>query len=192
MTSDASVLEANRSIPRRLVANPQHKSGKAAISGSMILRQVYHDLIGSKDAQDASTLTYTWVADQFGHVTLGFIVTLALWALISIIWRGIDVPWRPAWAAILVAAAIVLKEVYDFVCEWNRRQKCFRFDVGDVLFNCATSCIYTGAAVAVVAVLFFAWGLLAAPVLVLLSLPVAKYWLRRKIALQQSDVPFLR
>ena len=193
MTSDASVLEANRSIPRRLAANLQHKSGKPAIYGSMIFRQVSHDLFGSKDAQDASTLTYTWVADQFGHVTLGFIVTLALWALISIIWPGIDVSLRTAWAAILVAAAIVLKEGYDFVCELDRRQKCFRFDAGDVLFNCATSCIYTwiGTAVAAVAVLFFAWSLLAALVLVLLSLPVAKYWLRRKIALQQSDAPFL-
>jgi hypothetical protein len=46
------------------------------IDRSTIFRQVRHDLFGSKDAQDASTLTYTWVADQFGHVTLGFIATL--------------------------------------------------------------------------------------------------------------------
>ena len=45
------------------------------IDRSTVLRQVRHDLFGSKDAQDASTLTYTWVADQFGHVTLGFIAT---------------------------------------------------------------------------------------------------------------------
>jgi hypothetical protein len=163
------------------------------IDGTTIFRQVRHDLFGSKDAQDASTLTYTWVADQFGHVTLGFIVTLAVWALISIIWPDADTSWRAAWAAILVAVAIVLKEAYDFVCEWDQRQKCFRFDTRDVLFNCATSCIYTwiGAVVAVVAVRFFAWSLLATLVLVVLSLPVATYWLRRKIALQQSDVPFL-
>ena len=71
MRSDTSVLEANRSIPRRLAAKRQNKSEKTVVSGSMIFRQVYHDLFGSKDAQDASTLTYTWIADQFGHVTLG-------------------------------------------------------------------------------------------------------------------------
>jgi hypothetical protein len=38
---------------------------------------------------------------------------------------------------------------------------------------------------------FFAWSLLAAFVLVVLSPPIATYWLRRKIALRQSDVPFL-
>lgn len=153
------------------------------IDGCMIFRQVRHDLFGSKDAQDASTLTYTWVADQFGHVTLGFIVTLALWAFLLI-----------KWAAIVVAIIIVVKEAYDYFCELNQRQRAFRFDWTDVLFNCVTSVIYTwiGAAVAVTAVLFPAWwGLLAALVLVVLSLPIATYWLRRKIALQQSDAPFL-
>jgi hypothetical protein len=48
------------------------------IDGLVIFRQVQHDRFGSKDAQDASTLSYTWVADQFGHITLGFIVALLL------------------------------------------------------------------------------------------------------------------
>ena len=32
------------------------------IDRSTVFRQVRHDLFGRKDAQDASTLTYTWVA----------------------------------------------------------------------------------------------------------------------------------
>jgi hypothetical protein len=192
MTSDSSVLEANRPFSRRLAANLQDKSGKAVITGSMIFRQVYHDLFGSKDAQDASTLTYTWVDDQFGHVTLGFIVTLLLCAVVS-------VKWSPSlvvvWAAILVAVLITVKEAYDYFCELKRRDGTFPFpfDRADVLLNCATSCIYTwiGAILAVVAVRFPLWSLLAAPVLVVVSLPIAAYWLRRKVALQQSDVPFL-
>jgi hypothetical protein len=182
MTSDTSVLEANRSIPRRLAAKRQHKSEKTVVSGSMIFRQVYHDLFGSKDAQDASTLTYTWVADQFGHVTLGFIVTVLLSAVLSV-----------EWSAIVVAVLITLKEAYDYICELDRRQNAFPFDYADVLFNCATSCIYTwiGAILSVVAERFHLWSLLAAPVLVIVSLPIAAYWLRRKVALQQSDVPFL-
>lgn len=43
-----------------------------------------------------------------------------------------------------------------------------------------------------IAVHFPLWSLLAAAVvLIVLSLPLAEYRLRRKIALQQSDVPFL-
>ena len=190
MTSDSSVLEANPPIPRRSVAKLQHKSAKPVISGSMIFRQVYHDLFGSKDAQDASTLTYTWVADQFGHVTLGFIVTLLVSAVLSVEWSATLVV---VWAAIFVAALITVKEAYDYFCELDRRQGAFPFDRADVLLNCATSCIYTwiGAVLAVVAVRFPLWSLLAAPALVVGSLPIAAYWLRRKVALQQSDVPFL-
>ena len=183
MTSDASVLEANRSIPRRLAANLKHKSGKAVINGSVIFRQVKHDLFGSKDAQDASTLTYTWLADQFGHITLGFILTLLLSVVLSVVW-----------AAIVVAVLITVKEAYDYFSELDRRQAAFPFDSTDVLLNCATSCIYTWicAALAVIAVHFPLWSLLAAAVvLIVLSLPLAEYRLRRKIALQQSDVPFL-
>jgi hypothetical protein len=182
MTSDASVLEANRSIPRRLAGNLQNKSGKAVINGAVIFRQVRHDLFGSKDAQDASTLTYTWCADQFGHITLGFILTLLLSVALSV-----------EWAAIVVAVLITAKEAYDYFSELDRRQGAFPFDSADVLLNCATSCIYTwiGAVLAVVAVRIPVWSLLAAPVLIVVSLPIAAYWLRRKVALQQSDVPFL-
>jgi hypothetical protein len=97
------------------------------------------------------------------------------------------------WAAVVVAIAIVVKEAYDYFARLNRRQSAFPFDSTDVLFNCATSCYYTwiGAILVVVAARFFAWSLLAAFVLVVLSPPIATYWLRRKIALRQSDVPFL-
>jgi hypothetical protein len=183
MTSDSSVLEANRPFPRPLTANLQRKSGKAVINGSMIFRQVRHDLFGSKDAQDAATLTYTWVADQFGHVTLGFIVTLLLYPVLSSV----------VWAAILVAVLITAKEAYDYFCEQDLRQSAFPFDRTDVLLNCATSCIYTwiGALLAVIWVPFPKSSLVAAPALVVMSLPIAAYWLQRKVALQQSDAPFL-
>jgi hypothetical protein len=188
MSSDSSVLEANRSIPRRAAANRQHKSGKAAISGWMIFQQVKHDLFGSKDAQDASTLTYTWTADQFGHITLGFIVTLLLSVTVLM-----PVVHSVEWSAIIAAVLITVKEAYDYFSELDRRQGAFPFDRNDVLLNCATSCIYTwiGAVLAVVAVRFPLWSLLAAPLLLVVSLPIAAYWLRRKVALQQSDAPFL-
>jgi hypothetical protein len=192
MTSDASVLEAIPADPATARREATAQVGKPVISGSMIFHQVSHDLFGSKDAQDASTLTYTWVADQFGHVTLGFIVTLLLCAVLSVKWSPVLVV---VWAAILVAVLITVKEAYDYFCELKQRNGTFPFpfDRADVLLNCATSCIYTwiGALLAVIAVRFPIWSLIAAPGLVVASLPIAAYWLRRKVALQQSDVPFL-
>ncbi len=138
----AAPLATSRSSPRRW--------GRPMINGSMIFRQVSHDLFGSKDVQDASTLTYTWLADQFGHITLGFIVTLLLSVLLSVVW-----------SAILVAVAITAKEAYDYVCELHRRQGAFPFNHTDVLLNCATSCIYTwiGAVLAVLAERVPKWSL---------------------------------
>lgn len=192
MTDDTSDFEANSRPDSSTLRGPVNKPvdqqsdsrrwRKISISGSMIFEQVRHDLFGSKDAQDASTLTYTWVADQFGHVTLGFIVTL----LLSVVTPVIS-------SAFVVAIAIALKEAWDYYCELRRHQGAFPFDRKDVLLNCATSCIYTwiGVVLAVVAVSIPRWSIFSAVAMVVVSLPIATYWLRRKIALQQSDVPFL-
>jgi hypothetical protein len=97
-------------------------------------------------------------------------------------------------STIVVVIAILIKEAYEYFYEFDRRQAAFPFDRNDVLLNCATFCIYTwiGITLAVIAVHFPLWSLLAAAVvLIVLSLPLAEYRLRRKIALQQSDVPFL-
>jgi len=153
------------------------------IDRSTVFRQVRHDLFGRKDAQDASTLTYTWVADQFGHVILGFIATLFLWPVLPI-----------ELSAIVVVIAILIKEAYEYFYEFDRRQAAFP-SIGMMYCSIAqlsASTLGIGAALAVIAVHFPPWSLLAAAVvLIVLSLPLADYGLRRKIASQQSDVPFL-
>jgi len=46
-------------------------------TAKMIFRQILNDLSG-KDAYRGVTLTYTWMANQFGHFSLGFFLTLIL------------------------------------------------------------------------------------------------------------------
>ena len=56
-----------------------------------VLRQTYFDLLQTKDVQDNPTFTYTWLADQFGHFTLGFLPTFVIsWVVVT--WPGL-VPW---------------------------------------------------------------------------------------------------
>ena len=45
---------------------------KKTISFKRILKQLKDDAIG-KDAHRGITLTYAWMANQFGHISLGFI-----------------------------------------------------------------------------------------------------------------------
>ena len=55
---------------------------KAAIPFKRILKQLKDDLIG-KDAHRGITLTYAWMANQFGHWALGFIPSFLLYNFFS-------------------------------------------------------------------------------------------------------------
>jgi len=46
-------------------------------TAKMIFRQILNDLSG-KDAYRGVTITQTWMANQFGHFSLGFFLTLIL------------------------------------------------------------------------------------------------------------------
>ena len=56
---------------------------KKNISFKRILKQLKDDLIG-KDSHRGVTLTYAWLANQFGHISLGFIPAFILFYLFSI------------------------------------------------------------------------------------------------------------
>ncbi len=52
------------------------------ISFKRILKQLKADLIG-KDSYRGVTLTYAWLANQFGHISLGFIPTFLVYYFIK-------------------------------------------------------------------------------------------------------------
>lgn len=64
------------------------------IALSNVLKQLKADLIG-KDSFRGVTLTYTWLANQFGHFSLGFIPTMLIpnhspW-IVALFWTGFEV-----------------------------------------------------------------------------------------------------
>ena len=162
-----------------------------------ILAQASHDLFGTKDVQDVATASYVWLADQTGHLALGFIPTLALcW-----VWRltiGSVLP-EPAilLGYVVLAAAVfgfwVYKEREDIRASHDNAGKVFPFDSGDIVWNVKTALVYFGIGGAIALTAF------AAPLLLLLVVPVAlwpgfavaTWWLRRKLAFQQAGCPFL-
>jgi hypothetical protein len=52
------------------------------IQAKYILQQLNFDLIG-KDSYRGITLTYAWLANQFGHIALGFIPTILIYQLLK-------------------------------------------------------------------------------------------------------------
>jgi hypothetical protein len=164
-----------------------------------IWRVAQHDLFGTKDVQDSPTLSYIWLADQFGHIGIGFMGTLAVMQLL-----GLVAEWPLLFRAAIAAGAatlfILLKEWRDFRVESRQSQpgktprpEPFVFNAGEVFHNCVCACFFviSGALIALAGVYRIWAGVAAFVVLGAIAAVVAYWWLQRKVAFQQADLPFL-
>src|SRR5262249_33558356 len=80
------------------------------INGKDVLHQLKEDLIG-KDSYRGVTLTYSWLANQFGHFSLGYVPTLILYSILKR--TRIDKPFF--WAAVIICGVWLLFETYNFL-----------------------------------------------------------------------------
>ena len=171
----------------------------ASFGRSRVFAQVKHDLFGTKDVQDAITATYVWMADQIGHLTLGFVPTVLLCWVASLIWADwpfADSPWR-----FLVYLALALgvfgywvsKELADLSDSEARATKVFPLDSGDIVWNVKTALLYFAVGGALGLAAFVHWYLVPVALAAALwpALAVAYWWLRRKLAFQQAGLPYL-
>lgn len=81
------------------------------ITGRDIRNQLKADLIG-KDSYRGVTLTYTWLANQFGHISLGFIPTFILYIILS---RYFTEASASFWSAVYISAAWFVFETFNFL-----------------------------------------------------------------------------
>ncbi len=81
------------------------------ITIKQLVKQLKYDLIG-KDSYRGVTLTYTWLANQFGHFSLGFIPTFFLYQTIKKLTH-----WQQPglYATVIISATWVLFELYNFL-----------------------------------------------------------------------------
>jgi hypothetical protein len=167
------------------------------------MRQAYKDGFG-KDVQETPTVSYVWMADQFGHFTLGFAITfvfswLALW-----VWYGQEKPpdWLMAACAAANMAIWVAKEVRDYFREKENFARAhtppqglgqFPFNGKEIIWNVITALFYilTGAAVAGAVGYGPQWGVVALLVVLVPAVLLGGWWLRRKITFQQAGLPYL-
>ncbi|MCC7493371.1 MAG: hypothetical protein IT204_13535 [Fimbriimonadaceae bacterium] len=170
-----------------------------------IAKQVYLDLFG-KDVQSNPTVSYTWVADQWGHLGLGFVLTVVLWR--SLDWLvarpavGLGDGARPSGlllklACLLVVAAFAAKEWGDFQREKAKKAESagqFEIDWPLLWWNIVVAWFYIVVGAIWAVLLLGSTRLSVAPTaifLVLASLVMAYRWLQQKICFQQAGLPFL-
>jgi hypothetical protein len=76
-----------------------------------IRQQLKADLIG-KDSYRGVTLSYSWLANQFGHFSLGFIPTLALYLGL---YKKCGPDWAATWSPVIISGAWLAFETYNFL-----------------------------------------------------------------------------
>ncbi|SHF81814.1 ATP-binding protein [Pedobacter caeni] len=164
-----------------------------------VLLQLKRDLIG-KDAYRGVTLTYSWMANQFGHFSLGFIPTFILYTILS---SKTEMKHVEIWSPLIIWGFWILfeacnflgplllntsikksasgKKTYIFDPEWSNvtfdtlTDLCF-FGIGAL--GCSLICVYSPAI------------MIGFIILCLLSLYPSYYWYSTKMHLQNAGYPF--
>jgi hypothetical protein len=177
---------------------PEKPAGPTApeITSKELLHQFWADAYG-KEVQTAATYSYTWLADQFGHICIGIIVnffaTTVSGLFIARGWHDLKYDtgiWPGLFLAIAGAA----------VWEWNAyrsavKQATGRFPLDTRLLR--DNAIIAATYIALGAVLGFSFHLTLGPaVLIAIGVVVAAIllappWLRQKIIWQKASIPYL-
>ncbi|TKC07071.1 P-loop NTPase family protein [Pedobacter frigoris] len=169
------------------------------ITRSEIIQQLKKDLIG-KDSYRGVTLTYSWLANQFGHFSLGFIPTVVIYHFIK---DKPELQYPELWASLGVWLAWMLFEVYNFLGPLllkvptklkalNKGEYTFTPSWLNLAFDTATDIIYfgIGAMAASLICSYHPEALLALIMLLVLVGYPAYYWYTTKMYLQNAEYPF--
>ena len=183
------------------------------ITWNQIYQQLNKDLIG-KDSYRGVTLTYAWLANQFGHFSLGFIPTIVINFFLTatspaivkfVSFFGIQSPVRNAeyWSAFLVWGAWVIFETFNFlkplISGKSSRKKAlgngkyvFQPAWQNVTFDTLTDLAYFGMGALAASLIcgYHVEMLIGLGVLTVLVAYPAYYWYTTKMLLQNAEYPF--
>ena len=164
-----------------------------------VLGQLKLDLIG-KDSQRGVSFTYSWLANQFGHFSLGFIPTLLVFSIFE---SSIN---ESIYAAIWVTCFWFLFELYNFLGPLLLDRKSgsklmyipaaktyhFRPEWSNVAFDTFTDILFFALGAFSAAQMIQASTKLLVIILVLLGVLIfpVLFWFTVKMSLQDASYPF--
>ncbi|UYQ95361.1 hypothetical protein MKQ68_09650 [Chitinophaga horti] len=175
---------------------------RVTIPRKAVLKQLKADLIG-KDSYRGVTLTYSWLANQLGHLSLGFIPTILLFLFLS---KKMEKETAALWSAGIIASIWIIFEAYNFLGPLllkkpsnNKRMflpKGSRYTFppqwGNIAFDTTTDIIFFsfGAFAASLCCAYTTNGLIILLVLLALLIYPCRYWYMTKMYLQVPQYPF--
>jgi hypothetical protein len=163
-----------------------------------LLQQFWADAYG-KEVQSAATYSYMWLADQFGHICIGIILSFIATALCGWVMArlGFATKWEydtGIWPGLIIVAIVAA------IWEWSAynssvKQATGRFPLDSRLlgYNAIIAATY----IALGGVLGFAFHLHFMPALLVgllvaaVAIVLAPWWLRQKIIWQKASLPYL-
>lgn len=154
-----------------------------------ILAQIKYDLIG-KDSQRGVTLTYSWMANQFGHFGLGFIPAAIIYVSIGYDRAdGVNV-----WPAFGVALFWLCFEIYNYIkgVVKSTANNAFKPEWKNVMGDTALDVLFFafGASIAGAVFTHGIWMIVAATVLGAIVLLPTPRWFKTKMFQQEARFPF--
>jgi len=175
---------------------------KSRITGRQVLQQLKADLIG-KDSYRGVTLSYSWLANQFGHISLGFIPTIIL----NIILSRNERVWSPSiLAPLIISGTWLLFETYNFLgpllLQKHSRSKVlyvpgksnytFQPDWKNIAYDTITdlSFFWFGAFFAATLCVYTPLKLIIMLVIAIALIKPCIYWYPTKIYLQAAQYPY--
>jgi hypothetical protein len=164
-----------------------------------VKKQLRADLIG-KDSHRGVTLSYAWLANQFGHFSLGFIPALLLYLLLR---EKDQLPWPAFSAALAISSGWFIFETYNLLGPILQQKKSrkgqlkknhpvFEVPWRNLVFDTVTDLLFFALGAFTLALLL-EYRLLTLVVVCVLSIllfyPVY-YWYICKIYVQNAGFPF--
>ncbi len=175
-------------------AGPKHGPRGPDVTAKELLTQFWLDLYG-KEVQSASTYSYTWMADQMGHVCLGIVILfgLAFFASYGLPYIGIDPSWSAVTGFVLGAMAVSYWEYRAYRSSEAGATGLFPLDRKLLRDNAiiATAYMVMGLGIGFAFHQSAPWSALGFIVLALLAIVCAPPWLRQKIIWQKAALPYL-
>ena len=166
-------------------------------TAKMIFRQILNDLSG-KDAYRGVTLTYTWMANQFGHFSLGFFLTLILNFVFENVYK---IPQPSLKGAIFSFIFWIIFEMFNFLlplllsrnsAKSNKKLYPFQPPWTNIAFDTFTDLCFFGIGSCAAGLYLHINSVLFICLVVLLLIVVypTYYWYLSKMYLQNAKFPF--
>jgi hypothetical protein len=178
--------------------SPEVGPSAPTLTSTDLWKQFWADGYG-KEVQTAATYSYTWLADQFGHVCIGILVNYLATTVLGVatVWFGTHTTIQNGisiwWGFIVAVIGPAVWEWSAFNNSVKQAFTAFPLDTNLLRDNAFVAAAYMalGALLGLAFHLDVRTAILISLAVVIVAIVLAPRWLRQKIVWQKASIPYL-